>query len=65
MIRKIAVLAVVLLCSTAAFAIVKDDGVGSTLIFPIVGSVEGANDTHFRSEITLVNFKDSTQELLV
>ena len=65
MIRKIAVVTLALLCSTAAFAIVKDDSVGSTLVFPIVGSVEGANDTRFRSEITLVNFKDTTQELLV
>lgn len=45
--------------------VVMNDGVGESILFPVAGSLEGANGTFFRSEVTLANFKDQTQEVLV
>lgn len=45
--------------------IVISDGAGDTIIFPVAGSVQGANGTFFRSEVTLANYKDQEQEVLV
>lgn len=45
--------------------IVMSDGVGDTMIFPVAGSVQGVNGTHFRTEVTLANFEEEEQEVLV
>jgi hypothetical protein len=45
--------------------VVFEDGVGTSFLIPVAGSVEGANGTYFRSEVTLVNFKNGLQEVLV
>jgi hypothetical protein len=45
--------------------VVSSDGVGETILFPVAGSVEGINGTFFRSEVTLANFKNEDQEVLV
>lgn len=41
------------------------EGVRDAFLFPVTGSVEGANGTRFRSEITLVNFRAQDQEVLI
>lgn len=33
------------------------------VVIPIAGDVEGANGTHFRSDITIVNFRNATQRV--
>ncbi|HEU4522097.1 MAG TPA: hypothetical protein VFT12_08850 [Thermoanaerobaculia bacterium] len=45
--------------------IITQEGVGDTFLFPVAGNVEGANGTHFRSEVTLANYKGQDQEILV
>ncbi|HUP49662.1 MAG TPA: hypothetical protein VNA04_12825 [Thermoanaerobaculia bacterium] len=49
----------------AAPNVITQHGVGEAFLFPVAGSVEGVNGTHFRSEVSLVNFKHEPQELLV
>ena len=77
MTRKLAALGTVLLMFAAsAFAdsqgrlapqpnIIFEQGVGDTFVFPVAGNVEGVNRTHFRSEVTLANYKGQDQEVLV
>ena len=45
--------------------VVFEDGVGASFLFPVAGSVDGVNGARFRTEVTIVNFKDDTQEVLV
>lgn len=45
--------------------IVFVEGSGDAFLFPVAGSVAGANGTYFRSEVTLVNFRNAPQEILV
>ena len=45
--------------------IVFHQGAGDSFVFPVAGSVEGVNGTHFRSDVTLVNFSPEPQEVIV
>lgn len=75
MFKHFAVITAVALVAGAAVAdtplprlepnVVFSEGVGGSFLFPVAGSVEGANGAHFRSEVTLVNFKNEPQEVIV
>ena len=61
-----------LLLSTTAFAqdftpapndLFTPTTAAKSVVIPIAGDVEGANGTHFRSDITIVNFRNVTQRV--
>ena len=73
-IAVIGLLAVIAVVAPSAWAggplqvepnLVFQQGPGDSFVFPAAGSVEGVNGTHFRSDVTLVNFAPEPQEVIV